>query len=172
MCLKRKLCELLNFCLNLRLMLYLHLKRFQESSKEFHQLQLLASVDSLELLKSSNSKQTAKLFEVESTSVTSIDAPVLPIYMKIPSKPRCSTLKATESEWKHLERAGNLKIERKSRESSVMFAPVTSTENSEKDTKSENVPEQNALHSIHQKCREAITGMNIESLLMTLCKDK
>lgn len=142
--------------------------------------QILAAVDSLELLTAPSSRAGSRIDdkaarESSSVSVTSIESDNVPSYMK----PRCQLYaKMSADEWNRLKLMSHEEINSCRRQSHVQFdgAPsrrcsrgssILKRPSEEKHTIDDD--EHNALHPIQQKCREALGKMRIESVLKMLC---
>lgn len=155
-------------------------------------LQLLAVVDSLELVnhhtKSQNSMNLENHTEFttdSNESLASCKPDILPTYFKTPMQGHSGIYeKMAQHDWIELQQ--NLETNKGSRISSVQFdesnlqterKPRKSSQRSSilkrvsTQTWNEIDHEKNALHSIHQKCREALTNMKLESVLKMLCDD-
>ena len=156
--------------------------------------QLLAAVDSLELFSKTSTRDelegTFKTFDDKSGAVI-LDPVKIPTYMNEPKKPQCSQMyaKMTENDWNSLKML-QLKDDKSQQRSSVQFCefydssrvskqgskrnsilkstPLPSTAEVKKTIQ----PQNNALAAIHDKCREALSGMKMEEVLMMLCKSE
>lgn len=143
---------------------------------------LVEAVDSLELLKAQSLRTSCDKPEqlMPSNSLESRAASLMPSYMKAPSKSRCSGyVKMSKREWSKLEHAA-----KSSRMSSVHFDGIQQPGATQKNSRNSSIlkpplavesnqinPELNVVQTVHEKCREAIQGMDVESLLLMLCDD-
>lgn len=166
--------------------------RIQDDPPEHHN-ELLATVDSLELVTSRGvSKEASAEAPAYSFSPRNSDFSFvpqnseenfqIPSYMKQQQKPRCQLYaKMSRDEWEALKKFEHPQVEESSserRRSSVTFGESQRSsrkssilKRSSIEVKNEIDQEQNALHLIHEKCREQIGKLKMKDVFELLCDD-